>query len=156
MRRVAVVVLALAGCAEHGSSPDPSLQRGRCTLLENHTFESRTLQECGLTPDGAGRCFWQIQFRPSTSEQSEFLWKHSDAGEFGIIMCNGAQLTTPPLDNGISRGSFHGPTRTLTWEGVAYRDLGEDPGGGGGGGGGGDDGSGGGEVPIIDAPPVPF
>jgi hypothetical protein len=94
-------------------------------------------------------CFWNIQFAAGGSDFSTFQWQHSDAGEFGDIICTGSRLTTPPANTGLQRGTFDGPSRILTWEGIEYRDEGEI--GGGDNGGGDDD-----EVPIVDAPGTPI
>jgi hypothetical protein len=133
MWRVFAVALVplLGGCPEHGTSPDPATQQGRCSLLEGKNFRSRTLQECGLTPEGPGQCFWRLQFDANTPDDSRFFWTHSDTGEAGTVICNGADLVTV-VGGGpatMPRGRFDGPTQILTWDDIGYEKEagGEDP-----------------------------
>jgi hypothetical protein len=69
-------------------------------------------------------CNWRISFIASQPDRSEFQWLHSDTGEVGFVICNGADLVT--LVGGgpqtMPRGRFDGPTRILTWDGVNYEE----------------------------------
>jgi hypothetical protein len=90
-------------------------QNGACIALEGRTFASLNELECGLTPDGVGRCHWQISFATRDKTASDFAWSHSDVGESGRVECHGETVAATTY-----AGAFDPATQLLTWAGEAY------------------------------------
>jgi hypothetical protein len=94
------------------------VEQGACVALEGRTFASVDELDCGLTPDGAGRCRWQVSFEVESARASQFTWLHVDVGETGQVTCDGGALAAT-INNRRLRGTFDPKTLRLTWAGVS-------------------------------------
>jgi hypothetical protein len=120
MAKIAALLLALAACAEHGSSPDVSEQNGTCSLLNGRRFSTLETHECGITPNGTAQCLWHISFAQDSTDRSTFIWQHSDVGESGTCKCMGADILVFAIDGTVAMGTFDQAMQRVTWDHLVY------------------------------------
>ncbi len=119
--RVALLVatgLVPAACTS-AMNETGTIEQGACTALEGRTFASINELECGLTPDGVGRCKWQVAFEVDSAESSQFTWLYSDIGEFGHVRCVSGAVEASTSNRSIP-ATFDPATLRLTWAGEIY------------------------------------
>lgn len=113
--------LFLVACT--GGMQDPSTveqQEGACIALEGRRFESVNDLECGLTPNGVALCKWRLTFATRDDQSSAFQWSYSDAGESGMIECDGAAISSITASPRQVSGTFDATTQKLVWEDQMY------------------------------------
>lgn len=115
---VGMFVLALGACTGMHDPSTVEQQNGACIDLEGRTFSSVNELECGLTPDGAARCHWQLAFAIRDGQASDFAWSYSDVGESGRVECHGHALSATASRK--ITGSYDPATQMLTWDGQVY------------------------------------
>ncbi len=84
-----------------------------CEALERRGWQSRDELECGLGDMGVVLCNWRIDFF-----RGRFDWSYSDVLESGDYTCTGDRVLSDRAE-----GQWDPMTRSLIWDGVAYRPL---------------------------------
>ena len=114
-----VALWAFAACT--GGMYDPATveqQNGACIALEGRTFTSLGEFGCGVTPDGAARCHWEVTFASKDATASDFAWSYSDVTDQGRVECRGESIKAAGPRAVI--GAFDPTTQILTWGGETY------------------------------------